>query len=99
MKKPKRDRYLGFLANKKGKRKFLASLDHDLERDMEPKVLAQSLSEKQWLTPAVLFSSVGTMNTEFSSLRKAYEEAAMGGWLASYRCVRYIWHIPARREV
>ena len=83
VKKPKRDRYVGFLANEKGIKKLLASLDHDLERDLEPKVLAQSLSEKQWLTPAVLLSSAGAMNTEFPSLRNAYEEAPWeGGWLA-----------------
>lgn len=81
--KQKRDRYAGFLANEKGRRKFLASLDHDLERNIEPKVLVESLSEMQWRSPAVLFSSTGAMNTEFSSLRHAHEEAPWeGGWLA-----------------
>lgn len=82
VKKPRRGRYLSFLANEKRKKKLLASLDHDLERDIEPKVLAQSLSEEEWLSPAVLFSSTGALNIEFLSLREAYEEASWeGGWL------------------
>lgn len=83
VKKPKRDRYLGFLVNEKGRKKFLASLDHDLEKDIDPKVLAPSLSYEQWQSPALLFSSTGVMSTEFSSLRQAHEKAPWeGGWLA-----------------
>ena len=81
--KQKRDRYAGYIVSEKGRKKFLASLDHDLEKDIEPKVIVQSLSDIQWNSPAVLFSSAGAINAEFSSLRYAYDEAPWeGGWLA-----------------
>ncbi|MGV6815969.1 MAG: hypothetical protein ACWA44_01710, partial [Thiotrichales bacterium] len=80
--KHRRDRYAGYLGSEKGRRKLLAALDHDSERDIEPRKVAKSLSEKEWSQPALLLSSSGIFGREYSSVRGAYDEAPWeGGWL------------------
>ena len=80
--KHRRDRYAGYLGTEKGRRKLLAALDHDLERDIETKKIAKSLSEKEWTQPALLLSSSGIFGQEYSSVRGACNEAPWeGGWL------------------
>lgn len=80
--KHRRDRYAGYFGSEKGRRKLLAALDHDLERDIEPKKIARFLSEKEWSQPGLLLSSSGIFGREYSSVRGAYDEAPWeGGWL------------------
>lgn len=78
----KRDRYAGYLSSEKGKRKLLAALDHELERDIEPKRIGTALSENEWSQAGILLSSSGMFGREFPSVRIAYEDAPWeGGWL------------------
>ena len=80
--KNKQNRYLGFLSTEKGQKKFLASLDHDLERDLKDALPIEKFSEPEWATNCFLYSSRGEFNSPQVSFKSAYENAAWdGGWL------------------
>lgn len=97
--KHKRDRYAGYLSSEKGKRKLLAALDHELERDIESKRIAESLSEKEWSQPALLLSSSGVLGREYLSVRRAYDEAPWeGGWLVVGATGKFAVYRPEGRS-
>jgi hypothetical protein len=80
--KHRRDRYAGYLTTEKGKKKWLAALDHDFERAIDPRKVVKTLSEEEWSSAAVFFSSAGDFQVAYESTRKAYDNAPWeGGWL------------------
>lgn len=80
--KNKQNRYIGFLSTEKGHKKFLASLDHDLERDLKDKLPIEKFSELEWAANCFLYSSGGEFNSPQVSFKTAYENAPWdGGWL------------------
>ncbi len=96
--KTKRDRYAGYLANKKGKAKFLAALDHDLERDIETSKTVKELSENEWSRSAVFYSSQGAYGVQSKTIKQAYENAPWeGGWLILSETGNYCVYRPEGR--
>ncbi len=80
--KRKRERYVGYLVNKKGQTKFLAALDHDLLRDIDDSKAVNELSEKEWLMHGYFYSSQGAYDIPNKTITEAYEKAPWeGGWL------------------
>jgi hypothetical protein len=80
--KQRRERYIGLLSNTKRHSKFLASLDHDLERDINTGKVVEKLSDPEWTSPCVVYSSQGVFGKYDESIKLAYESAPWeGGWL------------------
>ncbi len=96
--KTKRERYVGYLANKKGKAKFLATLDHDLERDIVTSKAVKELSEDEWSSSAVFFSSQGAYEVQSDTIKQAYDNAPWeGGWLILNEAGNYGVYRPEGR--
>jgi len=80
--KEKRERYTGFVSNKKNRKKFLDALDHDLVAEIDNSKAINKLDEKEWNQPGFLYSSNGTFGEEITSLKAGYDKASpYGGWL------------------
>ncbi len=96
--KPKRERYAGYLANKKGKLKFLAALDHDLEKDIKLSKSVKELSENDWSRSGVFYSSRGAYAIHSETIKQAYENAPWeGGWLILSKTGKYGIYRPEGR--
>ena len=88
--KQKKERYVGYLTSNKGKIKFLAALDHDLERDIEKRKVVKELSENDWSMSGVFYSSNGSFGVHSETIKEAYENAPWeGGWLILSETGRY----------
>ena len=57
--KQKCERYIGFLSSQKGRDKFLSALDHDLARDLVTSLKVDRLSDAEWSSPCVFYSTQG----------------------------------------
>ena len=78
----KRERYIEFALSTKTHRKFLASLDHDFERDINPSTTVSSLDSTALQIPGYLYSSDGGFGTVLSHLSDASNVGSPhGGWL------------------
>ena len=96
--KHRRERYVGYLNSKKGIKKLLAALDHDLENDFELRVVAKSLSKAEWESSAIILTSAGKFKEEYQSVREAYDKAPWeGGWVIISESALYGIYRPEGR--
>ena len=80
--KRKRERYAGLVSQKKGQKKFLSALDHDLERDIDQARVVDRFSDIDWTRSAIFYSSRGSYGIPAATVRQAYDNAPWdGGWL------------------
>jgi len=96
--KHKQERYIGFLSSKKRQLKLLASLDHDLARDLNSNKEVDGLSESEWKSPCVLYSNQGAFGKLHVSIKRVYEELPWeGGWLIISECGEFGVYRPEGR--
>ena len=80
--KQKRERYAALVNSKKGRKKFLSALDHDLERDIDQTKVIRRIPESEWPKSCTFYSSQGSFGILVASIQQAYENAPWyGGWL------------------
>ncbi len=80
--KSKRERFIGFLSNAKSHKKFLASLDHDLEKLLDCSKIVFDISMIDMEEQGDLYCSNGVSNDSDSSMENLYDKAPWeGGWL------------------
>ncbi len=80
--KSKRERFVGFLSNTKGHKKFLGSLDHDLEKLLDSSKIVSDISKIDMEQQGDLYCSNGVANNSDLSMVNLYDKAPWeGGWL------------------
>ena len=80
--KQKKERYLGFISNKKGQVKFLHDLDHSIEESIIESHKVAELTQQEWKESGYLFTSSGEFGKPVENLKTAYDSAPWeGGWL------------------
>ena len=80
--KNKRERFIGFLANPKGRVKFAKSLDHEFEKFLNPTKLTSKFSVPELEQTGDLYCSNGVTNDNDDSMVNLYGKAPWeGGWL------------------
>ena len=78
----KRERFIGFLSNTKSHKKFLVSLDHDLEKFLDGSKVVSNISKIDMEQQGDIYCSNGEANNTNSSMVTLYDEAPWeGGWL------------------
>ena len=80
--KHEQDRYSALVSKKKGQKKFLSALDHDLERDIDQTKVIDRFPETEWMKNCTFYSSQGSYGIPVATIRQAYDNAPWdGGWL------------------
>ncbi len=69
----RRDRYIGFAPNFKGRRKILGDFYHRFHDCIDPAKIAPALPRSAWQAPAYSFAAPNEFGTKASSLRSAYD--------------------------
>jgi len=96
--KSKRERFLGFLKNGKGQKKFARSLDHDLFKFLDKNLFVTKLSEKVLSQSGNLFCSNGINSNSESSMIDLYGKAPWeGGWLLISKSGKFAIYRPEGR--
>ncbi len=67
----KKERYLGFISKSKNRNKFLDTIYHELEGDLDSSYKSKSLPANAWELPGLLFEPPNTFGEPILSLKDA----------------------------